>query len=178
MKTSAPTLLLEHHLKALRLPVFVREHSKVAAQCATDKAHYAGFLLRLSEAELLERERKAAERRIKAARFPAVKSLDDFDFLAVPALNRQHLVELSRCEWIDRRENVILLTSALLEDLPELEAVLVHELVHWWQVRSDRAGPHGGQAWEDEARAFENSWRREHHLRLRPPLPPPNRRRP
>ncbi|MBI4736999.1 MAG: hypothetical protein HY766_13245, partial [candidate division NC10 bacterium] len=67
--------------------------------------------------------------------------------------------------------------GALLDDLPELEAVLIHELTHWWQVRSRRAGPHGGQAWEDEARAFENSWRRERHLRLRPPLPLPSRRR-
>jgi hypothetical protein len=76
------------------------------------------------------------------------------------------------------RENMILLTAALLDDLPELEAVLVHELVHWWQVQSRRADPHGGQAWEDEALAYENAWRREHHLRLRPSRMPPNRRRP
>lgn len=104
-----PRLLLEHHLKALRLPVFLREYPKTAAQCASDKGDFATFLLRLSEAELLERERKGVERRIKAARFPAVKSLDDFDFSAVPGLNKQLILELTRCEWIDRRENVILL---------------------------------------------------------------------
>lgn len=74
------------------------------------------------------------------------------------------------------RENVILVTSSLLDDLPELEAVLVHELVHWWQVRSLRAGPHGGQAWEDKARAYENIWRQQRHLRLRPSPPHPRRR--
>jgi len=104
-----PQVLLEHHLKALRLPVFLNEHPKVAAQCAADKADYAMFLLRLSEAELLERERKGAERRIKAARFPTAKSLDDFDFLAAASVNKKQVLELVRCEWIDQRENVILL---------------------------------------------------------------------
>ena len=111
MKRSAdkPQVLLEHHLKALRLPVFLNEYPKAAAQCAADKADYAAFLLRLSEAELLERERKGTERRIKAARFPTAKSLDDFDFLATPSINKKQVLELARCEWIDQRENVILL---------------------------------------------------------------------
>lgn len=105
----APQVLLKHHLKALRLPVFLREHAKVAAQCAADKADYAGFLLRLSEAELLERERKGAERRIKAAKFPAPKTLDGFDFLAAPSVNKKQVLEWARCEWIDKRQNLIFL---------------------------------------------------------------------
>ena len=104
-----PQILLDHHLKALKLPVFLRERTKVAAQCVTDKADYTEFLLRLSEQELLERERKGTERRIQAARFPAPKSLDDFDFLAVPSLNKKMVLELARCEWIDKRENTIFL---------------------------------------------------------------------
>ena len=47
------------------------------------------------------------ERRIKAARFPATKSLDSFDFAAIPSLNKMQVLELARCEWIDRCENVI-----------------------------------------------------------------------
>ena len=102
MNPQPPQLLLEHHLKTLRLPVFVREYPKMATQCASDRVDYTGFLLQLSEAELLERERKAMERRIKAARFPTPKSMEEFDFLAVPALNKQQVLELTRCEWIDR----------------------------------------------------------------------------
>ncbi len=102
-----PRLLLGHHLKALRLPVFLREYEKVASQCATDKAPYDAFLLRLSELELLERERKGTQRRIKQAEFPANKSLDNFDFSAVPSLNKKQVLELARCEWIDKRENLI-----------------------------------------------------------------------
>jgi len=107
--SSHPRILLDHHLKALKLPVFLREQGKVATQCASDKADYAEFLLRLAEQELLERERKSTERRIKIARFPAPKSLDDFDFMAAPSLNKKQVLELARCEWIDRRENVIFL---------------------------------------------------------------------
>jgi DNA replication protein DnaC len=102
-------MLLQHHLKALRLPVFLAEYRKVAGRCAQDKADYATFLLRLAELELLERERKGTDRRIRAARFPAPKSLDDFDFGAVPSLNKKQVLELARCEWIDRRQAVVLL---------------------------------------------------------------------
>ena len=104
-----PQVLLKHHLKALRLPVFQNEHAKVATQCATDKADYATFLLRLSERELLERERKGTERRIKTAKFPAPKTISDFDFLASPSVNKKQILELVRCEWIDKRENLIFL---------------------------------------------------------------------
>ena len=55
------------------------------------------------------RERRLVERRIKAAKFPTVKSLDSFEFKAIPSLNKAQVLELARCEWIERRENVIAL---------------------------------------------------------------------
>ena len=61
------------------------------------------------ELELIDRERRMVERRIKAAKFPVAKSLDSFDFKAIPALNKAQVLELARCEWIERRENVIVL---------------------------------------------------------------------
>jgi DNA replication protein DnaC len=102
-----PQVLLEHHLKALKLPTFLREHGRVARQCATEGADHPTFLLRLAELELIDRERRTIERRIQAARFPAVKSLDSFDFNAIPSLNRVLVQELARCEYIGRHENVI-----------------------------------------------------------------------
>jgi DNA replication protein DnaC len=105
----APQLLLDHHLKTLKLPTFLREYSKVARQCAAEGLDHVQFLARLVELELIDRERRMIERRIKAARFPAVKSLDSFDFKVIPSLNRMRVLELARCEWIERRENVIAL---------------------------------------------------------------------
>ncbi len=67
------------------------------------------YLARLAELELIDRERRMVERRIKAAKFPAIKSLDSFDFKAIPSLNKMMVLELSRGEWIERKENVIAL---------------------------------------------------------------------
>jgi len=69
-------------------------------------------LLRLVEQEMLDRERRATERRIKAAKFPVLKSLETYDFLAIPSLNKKLVVELSRGEWIGRRENVLALGNS------------------------------------------------------------------
>ena len=102
-----PQLLLTHHLQALKLPTFLREYDKVARQCAQEGVDHTRYLLRLSELELLDRERRMVERRIKQAHFPTVKSFDSFDFLAIPSLNKSLVLELARCEYIDRRENVI-----------------------------------------------------------------------
>ena len=88
----APQLLLEHHLKELRLPTFLREYDKVARQCAVEQVDYPRYLLRMAELELLERERRAIERRIRQAKFPVVKTMDSFDFLAV-------FVPLSSWPW-------------------------------------------------------------------------------
>jgi DNA replication protein DnaC len=105
--SDTPQLLLAHYLKALKLPTFLREYDKLARQCAAEGVDHSGYLLRLAELELIDRERRTVERRIKEARFPTVKSLDSFDFAAIPSLNKTLVLELARCEYIARRENVI-----------------------------------------------------------------------
>jgi DNA replication protein DnaC len=107
--SDAPQILLNYRLKSLRLPTVVREYGKLAKQAAAEGLDHVQFLARLIELEMIDRERRMIERRIKAAKFPAVKSLDSFDFKAIPALNKMQVLELARCEWVDRRENVIAL---------------------------------------------------------------------
>ena len=107
-----PQVLLEHHLKALRLPIFLREYDKVAQQCAAEGVDFPRYLLRLTELELLDRERRATERRIHQARFDVVKSLDSFDFLALPSLNKALVLELARGEFIERKENILALGNS------------------------------------------------------------------
>ena len=107
-----PQLLLAHHLKQLRLPTVLREYDKVARECARDGVDHPRYLLRLLELELIDRERRLVERRIRQARFPATKSLDSFVFTAIPSLNKMLVLELARCEYILRRENVIALGNS------------------------------------------------------------------
>ena len=91
----------------MKLPTFLREYRKLAAQCAPEGSDHPDYLLRLAELELIDRHQRMVERRIRAARFPAVKSLDTFDFLVIPSMNKVLVMELARCEYIERRENVI-----------------------------------------------------------------------
>ncbi len=90
-----PQVLLDYYLKQLRLPTMLREYRKVAEQCAREDVDCQRFLLRLVELEAVEREQRATERRIKAAKFPVLKSLETFDFLAIPSLNKALVVELA-----------------------------------------------------------------------------------
>jgi DNA replication protein DnaC len=110
--SDTPQVLLAHHLKTLKLPTFLREHEKLARQCAAEGVDHLRYLLRLAELELIEREGRMVERRIRAAHFPTVKSLDSFDFPAIPSLNKALVLELARGEYIERRENVIALGNS------------------------------------------------------------------
>ncbi len=76
----------------------LREFPKLAEQCAKEGATFEQFLLCLVEQEMLDRERRATERRIRAAKFPVSKSLETYDFLAIPSLNNKLVVELARGE--------------------------------------------------------------------------------
>ena len=95
-----------------KLPTFLREYDKQARQCAAEGVDHVRYLVRLTELELIDRERRMVERRIRMAKFPAVKSLDSFDFKAMPSLNKMMVLELARCEYIERRENVIALGNS------------------------------------------------------------------
>ena len=104
MKEEKTQLLLQHHLKKLKLPTILREWPAVAAACSRDRLDYAAFLL-----QLVERERRAAERRIKYARFPVLKTFESFSFESQPSTNEALVRELMRGEYVDQRENVLLL---------------------------------------------------------------------
>ena len=80
----------------------------MAARCARENNDHVGFLLQSCERELLERETRAAQRRLKAARFPTIKTLEGFDFASASKLNKPLVLELLRCDYLDRRENLLL----------------------------------------------------------------------
>src|SRR2546430_1486792 len=83
------------------------ECEKFAARAASDNVDHLGFLLQLTELELIERERKSAERRLKAARFPAHNTLDEFDFKARPSVNKPLVLQLIQGDYLGQRENIL-----------------------------------------------------------------------
>ncbi|MDP6721984.1 MAG: IS21-like element helper ATPase IstB, partial [Pirellulaceae bacterium] len=108
MSTTQSTVLLKHHLKQLKLPTMLAECEKLAARAAKDNLDHLAFLLQLCELELIDRERRAAERRLKAAKFPTHKTLESFDFKARPSINKPLVLELAKGDYLDRRENILL----------------------------------------------------------------------
>jgi DNA replication protein DnaC len=105
-------LLLAHYLKQLKLPTILREYAAMVTACTQDRCDYVSFLLRLVEREALDREQRAAERRIKNARFPLLKTLDTFDFTGQPSIPEKLVRELMVGEYADRHENVLLVGSS------------------------------------------------------------------
>jgi DNA replication protein DnaC len=108
MSQDPATLLLVHHLKALKLPTLLRDYASVAAVCSQERCSYPQYLLRLVERELIDRERRATERRIKEAQFPVIKTIESFDFKAMPSVNEPLVRELLRGEYIAKKENLLL----------------------------------------------------------------------
>ena len=106
------TVLLAHHLKQLKLPTMLREYTSVAAVCSRENVSFETFLLRLCERELVDRQQRATERRIKAAKFPTLKTIESFDFATQPSINEAVIRELLTGEFIDRRENVLLIGNS------------------------------------------------------------------
>lgn len=104
----AATLLLEEYLRRLRLPVVLARYPQVAKEAAQHGLPYEQFLVLLAEQELAQRDENMQRRRIGQAKFPVVKTLDQFDFSLVPALNRQLVLELARGHYLAAKENVLL----------------------------------------------------------------------
>jgi DNA replication protein DnaC len=106
------TVLLEHHLKQLRLPTMLKEYPLLAKSCSQEKCDYPTYLLRLCEKELADRQRRAMDRRVKAAKFPLLKTIDSFEFTAQSSVNEPLVRELLRCEFIDNNENVLFIGNS------------------------------------------------------------------
>jgi DNA replication protein DnaC len=99
--------LLNTYLHQLRLPTFVKNYPQFAADAARNNLDHTRFLLALAEQEVQQREANMIQRRIKAARFPVLKELADFDFSALPKLNKAEILDLSRGEYIQKRSSLI-----------------------------------------------------------------------
>ena len=69
--SETPELLLQHHLKKLKLPTVLREYEKLARQCAADNVDHVRYLARLIELELIDRDARMVDRRIKARQVPS-----------------------------------------------------------------------------------------------------------
>lgn len=99
--------LLETYLRRLRLPTFAKNYHQFAQDAAQNNLDYVRFLLALAEQEVQQREHNMVARRTKLARFPVLKELADFDFSAIPTLNKAEILDLTRGEYLQQRESIL-----------------------------------------------------------------------
>ncbi len=100
--------VLDEQIQALKLPA-LRRHLEAVARRARDGGWaYEEFLRELFDAELGSREQSSCQRRLREARFPDVKTLDQVDWKALCGIGRPKLLELSTGAFLERREDVVI----------------------------------------------------------------------
>jgi DNA replication protein DnaC len=97
------------YAKLLHLPTLGGQFARLAEQAVKEQQSYLSYLEALLEGEVEERGRKAMARRIQEARFPAVKTLEEFDFQCAPHLPVLLLRDLSEGGYLERKEPIIFL---------------------------------------------------------------------
>lgn len=102
-------MLIQHHLKRLRLPTIGKQYQKLAQEAARDNRTYEDFLLSLIEAEATQREENTRKRLIAQARFPYIRTLDQFDFSTIPSVNKAKVLELAKGDYLSKNENIVLI---------------------------------------------------------------------
>ena len=102
-------LLLESYLKRLKLPAIARSYMEIARDASERNSSYIEYLLALVEQEVIHREEASLRRRIKQARFPYIKTLEDYDFSLIPSLNKNKVLLLAQGDFVDKKESVIFL---------------------------------------------------------------------
>jgi len=101
--------LLDSYLRQLRLPTFTKLYPQFAADAARNNHDTVRFLLALAEQEVNQRQLNMLQQRLKAARFPVIKELADFDFSCLPMLNKAQILDLARGEYIQQKQGLILI---------------------------------------------------------------------
>lgn len=107
MKSTAS--LLQQHLEYLKLPFVQNHHGELAQQAAQHQWDHVEYLRRLVEGQYTERRQRVIERRVKAARFPVIKTLEQFCWDWPRKINRMAVQDLFRLEFLKQKANVVFL---------------------------------------------------------------------
>jgi DNA replication protein DnaC len=103
--------LLVQHLTRLQLPYFIQNHSALLEQAARESWSHARVLEHLANGEVARRDEALIARRLKTARLPGIKTLEDFDWSWPRKINRAQIQHLFRLDFIPKHSNVIFLGS-------------------------------------------------------------------
>ena len=105
-------MLLETYLKKLKMPQATKVYESMAREAADNNLEYEEYLLGVLEQEIHQRENNRIQRGIRQANFPVIKTLENFDFKVIPSLNKPKVLKLMQGNYIQKKENVILVGSS------------------------------------------------------------------
>lgn len=109
---NANSILIGDYLKRLKLPAIARNYQDFARQAADHNRSYEEYLVALLEQEIISREESTRKNRISRACLPYQKTLEEFDFSAIPSLNKKKVLSLSQCDFIKQKENIALIGNS------------------------------------------------------------------
>lgn len=98
---------IKFYAKQLRVPTF-NNYEKIIRQLSVDDS-YEQFLIELMKQELAERSVTGQKRRIKAAKFPSLKTLDEFDMSRLENVSESTVRQLASCDFIKQRQNIVMI---------------------------------------------------------------------
>src|SRR5882757_10111081 len=104
-----PTTELVHLFRQLKAPAAARALPKLADRAREEEWSYERFAATLLKTEIDSRDSHGGQARIKAARFPARKTLEEFDFAFQSSVKQAAVLHLAQLDFLAGRENVILL---------------------------------------------------------------------
>jgi DNA replication protein DnaC len=108
MSKATQEAVITGYCRELKLPGVRREYAALARQARDAGWPYEDYLRELLEAETLSRRDRAATRRVREARFPDLKTLDQIDWKALDGITRPKVLELASCEYLDGGEDIVI----------------------------------------------------------------------
>jgi len=102
-------MLLKSYLKSLRLPAMAAHYDEVVRDAMQHQQNYSEFLLALLQIEISQRDINRRTRLIRQAGFSIQKRLSQYQFSAIPSLNERVILQLAECDYIARKENILLI---------------------------------------------------------------------
>jgi DNA replication protein DnaC len=104
-----PSDTLPGQLRYLNLPFVLQQYEPLAQQAAQEQWPHVQYLTRLIDGEAALRQDRSTQRRIKQARFPVLKTYDQFDFTWPSKINRMKVQDLFRLRFVEEKANLMLI---------------------------------------------------------------------
>jgi DNA replication protein DnaC len=108
MNAAARRAVIHEYCRELKVPTLFRQHEELARQARDGGWAYEDFLLQLLEAECLARRDHTAVRRLREARFPEMKTLEQLDWTALSGISKPKLQELASCDYVAAHHDIVL----------------------------------------------------------------------